>query len=242
MMQRVARHLRPVLIQIYRGFAPVLAKLGFDSKGWYELAYWRAAQQREGTLGNEHYQAIYTTDIELDPGYYVGKKLLDIGCGPRGSLEWADMAAERVGLDPLVSQYRKLGIQKHAMQYIDAPAEKIPYPDGYFDVVTSVNSLDHVDNLQQSIAEIIRVLAKGGEFLLITHVHDEPTIAEPVLIPWTVTNLFQPVMMVVQERHYELSPAGRSAILALRTGIPFDHKRTERRYGVLFARLRKMQA
>ena len=29
----------------------------------------------------------------------------DIGCGPRGSLEWATMAAERVGLDPPVNKY-----------------------------------------------------------------------------------------------------------------------------------------
>jgi len=220
--------------------APILTKLGFDSKGWYELAYWKAALQREGTLGNQHYQEIYTTDMGLDLDYYSGKKILDIGCGPRGSLEWAHIAAERVGLDPLVSQYRKLGIEKHAMKYVDAPAEKIPYPDGYFDVVASVNSLDHVDDLSRSIAEIIRVLDKGGEFLLITHIHQEPTIAEPVLIPWTVTALFQPGMTVVQEQHFELNPEGRGAVLALHSRIPFDHQNPEHRYGVLFARLRKV--
>jgi len=36
----------------------------------------------------------------LSKDFYKGKKILDIGCGPRGSLEWADMTLERVGLDP----------------------------------------------------------------------------------------------------------------------------------------------
>lgn len=231
--------LRPLLIKIYQWVAPLLERLGFDAKGWYELAYWKNAQAREGNLNNQHYQAIYTTDMGLTSEYYQGKKILDIGCGPRGSLEWAVMAAERVGLDPLVSQYRHLGISAHAMTYVDAPAEKIPFADGYFDVVTSVNSLDHVDNLQQTVSEIVRVLKKGGEFFLIVHIHDKPTIAEPVIIPWTATSLFQPDLVVVEEQHYELNPEGRGAVLALHSKIPFDHHNPQSRYGVLFARLRK---
>ena len=38
--------------------------------------------------------------FNLDKSFYKNKRILDVGCGPRGSLEWDDMALERVGLDP----------------------------------------------------------------------------------------------------------------------------------------------
>jgi ubiquinone/menaquinone biosynthesis C-methylase UbiE len=40
-------------------------------------------------------------------------------------------------------------------------AGQIPFPDAYFDVVCSLNSLDHVDDFDKVAAEIIRVLAPG---------------------------------------------------------------------------------
>lgn len=71
------------------------------------------------------------------------------------------MASERVGLDPLVDGYRALGIGQHKMTYVKGGSEKIPFPDGHFDIVTSFNSLDHVDNLDATVAEITRVTAPG---------------------------------------------------------------------------------
>ena len=87
---------------------------------------------------------------------------MDIGCGPRGSLEWAEMATVRVGLDPLAESYRELGTEEHRMQYVASGSENVPFPDGTFDIVTSFNSLDHVHNLNKTIREIKRVLKPGG--------------------------------------------------------------------------------
>ncbi|MCU1463326.1 MAG: Methyltransferase type 11 [Acidimicrobiales bacterium] len=54
-----------------------------------EMDFWRSVQAREGELGNSHYEFFYTTAFDLDRSFYAGKRVLDIGCGPRGSLEWA---------------------------------------------------------------------------------------------------------------------------------------------------------
>ena len=73
-----------------------------------ELAYWQWVKRERDITINSHYQQLYTECFGLDAEWYRGKVLLDIGCGPRGSLEWATMAARRIGLDPLMDEYREL--------------------------------------------------------------------------------------------------------------------------------------
>ena len=145
-----------------------------------ELSFWRSRHENEQVLRNDHYRFFYTDFFKLTDEDYRGYRVLDVGCGPRGSLEWADMALERIGLDPLVDRYRALGINNHSMGYCHAPVEAIPYESEYFDRVVSFNSLDHVDNLFQALSEINRVTKQGGMFLLIVEVNHPPTPTEPV--------------------------------------------------------------
>src|ERR1051325_6177534 len=113
-----------------------------------EFSFWRSQIEAEGgRYSNDHIRRAFVDAFRLGEGFYVGKRMLDIGCGPAGSLEWADNAVVRVGLDPLVDQYRQLGVGAQAMQYVAANGERIPFRDGAFDVVSSFNSLDHVDDL-----------------------------------------------------------------------------------------------
>jgi ubiquinone/menaquinone biosynthesis C-methylase UbiE len=146
-----------------------------------EMAYWKKkhSESAGGVLENAHYRYFYTSHFAIDQGEYSGRVILDIGCGPRGSLEWADNTKERVGLDPLVNKYRKLGIGAHRMRYVCAPSERIPFPEEYFDFVASFNSLDHVDDIDKTLSEIIRVLKINGTFLLITEINHPPTPTEP---------------------------------------------------------------
>jgi len=44
----------------------------------------------------------------------------------------------------------------------NAIAEKLPFPDGYFDVVVSVAVLEHVQDLDATMLESLRVLKVGG--------------------------------------------------------------------------------
>lgn len=148
-------------------------------KHFNELRYWRRTQAAAGTLTNAHYVHAYTEHFGIAPEDYRGKVLVDIGCGPRGSLEWASMAARRIGVDPLADEYRKLGASAHAMEYIAANAEAIPLPDGVADYVFSFNSLDHVDDVDRTIAQIKRLVKPGGRFLLLVEINHPPTACEP---------------------------------------------------------------
>lgn len=154
------------------------------------MHYWSERAAKEGTLGNAHYERVFTTQFGLEPSFFDAKRVLDVGCGPRGSLEWATGAARRVGLDPLVQRYGELGIERHAMDYVDAPAERMPLPDASFDIVASLNSLDHVDDVDAAVAELTRVAAPGATWLLTVEIGHAPTATEPHSLGWDVAEGF----------------------------------------------------
>lgn len=210
-------------------------KLG--EKGVEELKFWTRFKLEHGLLGNGHFKPAFTTHFGLDDESYRNKRILDIGCGPQGSLEWADMASERVCLDPLASYYGLLGINEHKAQYITSPSEQIPFPDEYFNVVTSFNSLDHVDDLDKTISEIIRVIASGGLFLLLTDVNHPPTATEPISYSWDIVNKFIPQLKLVNEEHFEKSRLG------IYDGVfknsRYNHNDKTSRGGVLLAKFVK---
>ena len=152
------------------------------------MDYWSRRAAVEGTLGNAHYERVFTAQFHLQRSFFDAKRVLDVGCGPRGSLEWATTAVRRVGLDPLVERYRELGIHRHAMDYVAAPAERMPFADASFDIVASLNSLDHVDDVDAAVAEITRVAAPGATWLLTVEVAPEPTATEPQSLAWDVAD------------------------------------------------------
>ncbi len=65
------------------------------------------------------------------------------------------------------------------MRYVQTEVENLPFPDDHFDVVSSFNSLDHVENVETAVSEIGRVIRPGGTFLLLVEVGHPPTWTEP---------------------------------------------------------------
>ncbi len=169
-------------------------------KGEAEMRYWRERARVEGvmrrdilqeaSLNNSHYERVFTAHFQLTTEFFGSKRILDVGCGPRGSLEWASMAADRVGLDPLADRYRELGTDRHAMRYVTAPAEEMPFESASFDIVTLLNMLDHVDDVSKTIAEVSRVTVDGGTLLLTVEVRHRPTAAEPHWLDWDIVDQF----------------------------------------------------
>src|SRR6201992_2830161 len=78
------------------------------------------------------------------------------------------------------------------MTYTPAPSEKIPYADGHFDIVTTFNSLDHVDDVDATISELKRITAPTGRILVIVEFGHAPTPTEPHWLDESITEKFGP--------------------------------------------------
>lgn len=223
--------IRPLLRKV---ITPIAGKF-FPTKWkeYNELRYWKKREFSDGTLANDHYEPFYTIHFGLSKDFYATKVVLDIGCGPRGSLEWANNAKERIGLDPLAEDYLKLGANKHEMKYVASGSEEIPFGDSYFDIVCSFNSIDHVEDLKRTISEIKRVLKSGGTFLLLTDVNHKPTPTEPQEISWDIVEEFAPEFELVSQEKFEKNK--KAMYGSLRDREEYDFNNSEERYGILSA-------
>ena len=98
-------------------------------------------------------------------------KILDVGCGG-GFLSnpLSELGHDVTGLD--ISQESLEVAKKYdtskRVKYIIADARKIPFPDNSFDVIISMDFLEHVTEVQEVVNEISRLLKPGGLFFFHT--------------------------------------------------------------------------
>lgn len=91
------------------------------------------------------------------------QRILDIGCGCGHLLyEAQQIGAIPFGIDISskaieLAEKRLPDIEMH-----EAPAEKLPWPSGYFDCIANVGSLEHMLDMEASLMESARVLKKEG--------------------------------------------------------------------------------
>ena len=189
----------------------------------HEFAYWSDRRAQGGRLedGIPFYRWLFCEHFGVGEAFYAGKRILDVGCGPRGSLEWADRAAERVGLDPLADRYARLQERPHAMRYVQGGAERIPFGDAHFDVVSTINSLDHVDDLGTALDEIARVTRPGGTWLLVVDVAHGPTMTEPQRLEWDLLDGLADAWRIDVRR--ALARPGDNLYENLRAARPHEH-------------------
>lgn len=114
----------------------------------------------------------YKHDLDLPAGAFRGMRALDLGSGPVSGATVFE-ADSLYCVDPLLPQYMLVGFPIHYYnaRYAYSYAEAMPFPDGYFDVVIAVNSIDHVDDFEKTATEIGRVLKPRGALAIHAHYH-----------------------------------------------------------------------
>ncbi len=171
-MNRVLHILKP-LVKHFAG-----------SKTSSETKYWqRQYRAQNHSFHNEFYSKLMLSiSDESDDSFLLNKVVADFGCGPRGSLVWAKSAGLRIGIDILATRYLQLfpkELLRHNMVYVTSTELHIPLPDEFCDVVFSVNSLDHVQNLVPMCNELRRILKPGGQLIGSFNLNHPPQKEEP---------------------------------------------------------------
>ena len=92
-----------------------------------------------------------------------GKKLLDIACGIGLVLKAGEEAGLKTyGLDISDEAIKRAKDMSPKSELVVGDGENLPWPDGSFDYVTSLGSLEHYLDPEKGVREISRVMSAGG--------------------------------------------------------------------------------
>lgn len=99
-----------------------------------------------------------------------GERALDVGCGD-GSFTEAllEECAEIHGIDvqdKWLDRFRQRCAGKPHIHIQRMSASEMTFPDAYFDLILSVETLEHIPDLTGAAREMARVLRPGGELVL----------------------------------------------------------------------------
>jgi ubiquinone/menaquinone biosynthesis C-methylase UbiE len=156
----------------------------------------------------DRWAATYDHSV-LQPGFYLPVQqqalrlaerqlprpqwILDVGCGTGALLRQAAQRfpkAQLVGVDVAAAMVNTADAATPAglpIRFVHACAERLPFADGVFDLALSTMSFRHWSDRSAGVAQIKRVLAPGGVFVLA-----EVLVARPRrtvgLVPWRHRN------------------------------------------------------
>lgn len=103
----------------------------------------------------------------------AGARVLSSGCGFGGSLvayaEAGAAAVTGVDVDPTSVELGRLRVAELPQATVELVAPgPLPFADGAFDVIESVDVIEHTPDPRAYLAELVRVLAPDGLILLVT--------------------------------------------------------------------------
>ena len=95
------------------------------------------------------------------------QRVLDVGCGEGQVARLAVRGGAEVvvGVDPTWAQVRTAVERGGGPAYLRSGAATLPFRDGAFDTVVACLVFEHIEQVDDAIAEVARVLEPGGRFV-----------------------------------------------------------------------------
>jgi SAM-dependent methyltransferase len=159
------------------------------------------------------------------------ERSLEVGSGPYSNTRIISQIVKIKDIhctDPLMDEYKSFKLnwvsemaKKGRITATKGKAEQIEYPDNFFDMVTCINVLDHVQDARACLSEIHRVLKPGGYFIFGQDLTDEADMAKnpaldghPIrlgadLLGTILDPKYTPVLKKILPRHESRSPKGQ---------------------------------
>ena len=95
----------------------------------------------------------------------TGARILDVGCGVGQVVEYLDKRGyEAYGVD--VSEPNVAHAQKISSRCQMYDGKRLPFPDGHFAAAGAFNVVEHVEQPENFIKEIVRVVERGGRIVI----------------------------------------------------------------------------
>ena len=154
--------------------------------------------------------------LERVLGELKGKRILEVGCGGGLMTEaYAAAGANVAGIDrslpSLAAARRHASAGGLQIDYVGSLGERLPFPDAAFDAVVSADTLEHVDDVAQVVAEASRVLKPGGPFVYDTV---NRTWRSRLLLVWLPQTVFRIAPPDTHDYHRFVKPEELHALLA----------------------------
>jgi SAM-dependent methyltransferase len=130
---------------------------------WEDVSGWWQEHFTDG-VDPEYEEQILPLAVEAVGG---AQRVLEVGTG-EGQVARALSGAgvpTVVGLDPTVAQITEAVRRSGGPRYLRGGADALPFGDGSFDTVVACLVFEHIDAVDEAIAEVARVLEPGGRFV-----------------------------------------------------------------------------
>ena len=130
---------------------------------WEDVSGWWQEHFTDG-VDPEYEEQILPLAVET---VGAGRRVLEVGTG-EGQVARVLAAAGAplvVGIDPTNAQIVEAEARGGGPVYVRGAADALPHPDGAFDTVVACLVFEHIDDVDEAIAEVARVLEPGGRFV-----------------------------------------------------------------------------
>jgi SAM-dependent methyltransferase len=112
-------------------------------------------------------QLYHRTATQVD---LSGKRVLEVGCGHGGGASYLmrnlqPVAYTGLDLNPAGIAFCRKRHHLAGLDFVRGHAENLPFPDETFDAVINIESSFHYLRFPRFLAEVARVLRRGGHFL-----------------------------------------------------------------------------
>jgi SAM-dependent methyltransferase len=148
--------------------------LAVNTAHWTQQAEGQYRAGRRNWAGEPHWGVFHVpeSEVHLLPPDADGLRVVELGCGTAYVSSWlARRGARPVGVDPTASQLQIAGAMQEEFglrfPLVRAPAERLPFADGSFDLAVSEYGAAIWADPYRWIPEAARVLRPGGELVFL---------------------------------------------------------------------------
>ncbi len=188
---------------------------------WEQHASWWQEGFTEGA-DVEYVEQILPLAATLLAGF---DRVLDVGAGEGQISRLATEGGSSlvVGVDPTDAQIAEATRRGGGPSYLRSMADGLPFADGSFDAVVACLVFEHIEAVDEAVAEVARVLADGGRFAFFLN---HPLIQTPGS-GWVDDQIMEP-----PEQYWRIGPylveSIESEEVARDVFLPFVHRPVSR--------------